>query len=143
MDGVGTSVVAQTASIMSLSADPNAVIPQAVAFARNALESAYNEPSVKRFIFTSSSSAAVVSLPDAPGVEVTEKTWNDFAVKAAWADPPYTEERSVFVYAASKTEAERAVWKYHEENRDKRPDLVVNTGEPTSSREDVQLLTVH
>ncbi|KAI9147377.1 Aldehyde reductase 2 [Paramyrothecium foliicola] len=123
----GTSIVAHTASIMNFSPDPNAVIPHAVAFARNALESAYKETSVKRFVLTSSSSAAVLSNLDAPSVKVTEDTWNDFAMKAAWADPPYTEERAGIVYAASKTEAEKAVWKYHEENRTKRPDLVVNT----------------
>ncbi|KAM6536195.1 hypothetical protein FALCPG4_002209 [Fusarium falciforme] len=123
----GTSVVAHTATITSFAPDPNDVIPQAIAFAENALKSAYKETSVKRFVLTSSSSAAVLSVPGAPGVEVLEDTWNEFAVKAAWAEPPYTPERGGVVYAASKTEAEKAVWKYHEENRDKRPDLVVNT----------------
>ncbi|EEU37848.1 uncharacterized protein NECHADRAFT_54734 [Fusarium vanettenii 77-13-4] len=123
----GTSVVAHTATITSFAPDPNEVIPQAIAFAENALKSAYKETSVKRFVLTSSSSAAVLSVPGAPGVEVLEDTWNEFAVKAAWAEPPYTPERGGVVYAASKTEAEKAVWKYHKENRDKRPDLVVNT----------------
>ncbi|WAO87457.1 Epimerase domain-containing protein [Fusarium falciforme] len=123
----GTSVVAHTASITSFAPDPNDVIPQAIAFAENALKSAYKETSVKRFVLTSSSSAAVLSVPGAPGVEVLEDTWNEFAVKAAWAEPPYTPERGGVVYAASKTEAEKVVWKYHKENRDKRPDLVVNT----------------
>jgi hypothetical protein len=118
------------------------VIPQAIAFAENALKSAYKENSVKRFVLTSSSSAAVLSIPGAPGVEVLEDTWNEFAVKAAWAEPPYTPERGGVVYAASKTEAEKAVWKYHKENRDKRPDLVVNTGEGSNSSLDrVRLLT--
>ncbi|KAI8677651.1 Epimerase domain-containing protein [Fusarium keratoplasticum] len=123
----GTSVVAHTATITSFAPDPSDVIPQAIAFAENALKSAYKENSVKRFVLTSSSSAAVLSIPGAPGVEVLEDTWNEFAVKAAWAEPPYTPERGGVVYAASKTEAEKAVWKYHKENRDKRPDLVVNT----------------
>lgn len=116
---------------MSFSGDPNAVIPQAIAFALNALKSAYKEASVKRFVLTSSSSAAVLSVADstAPGVDVTEDTWNETAIKAAWADPPYTQERGAVVYAASKTESEQAVWKYHKENRNRRPDLVVNTGE--------------
>ncbi|KAF9774666.1 hypothetical protein IL306_007304 [Fusarium sp. DS 682] len=122
-----TSIVAHTASIMSFSPDPNVVIPQAVAFAQNALKSAYKEHSVKRFVLTSSSSAAVLPVLDAPGAEVTEDSWNEFAVKAAWADPPYSPERGGIVYAASKTESEQAVWKYHQENRDRRHDLVVNT----------------
>ncbi|KAJ4265968.1 hypothetical protein NW762_003941 [Fusarium torreyae] len=123
----GTSIVAHTASIMSFSGDPNAVIPQAVAFAQNALKSAYKEASVKRFVFTSSSAATYSARQGVPGVDITEDSWNESAVKAAWADPPYTPDRGGVVYAASKTEAERAVWKYHNENRDKRPDLVVNT----------------
>ncbi|KAM0492547.1 hypothetical protein ACHAP8_009902 [Fusarium lateritium] len=122
----GVAIVAHTASITSFSADPNAVIPQAIAFALNALKSAYNEPSVKRFVLTSSSSAAVLSTPGAPGIKVDEDSWNDAAVKAAWADPPYTPERGGIVYAASKTEAEREIWKFHKENRNRRPDLVVN-----------------
>lgn len=125
----GTSIVAHSASIVTFAADPNAVIPPAIAFALNALKSAYKEASVKRFVLTSSSSAAIVSDPAAPGVEVTEDSWSEAAVKAAWADPPYNQDRGGVVYAASKTESEQAVWKYHKENRNKRPDLVVNTGE--------------
>ncbi|KAH6879402.1 hypothetical protein B0T10DRAFT_566091 [Thelonectria olida] len=36
-------------------------------------------------------------------------------------------ERGVFVYAASKHESEKAIWKYYGKNKAKRPDLVVNT----------------
>lgn len=90
---------------------------------------------MKRFVLTSSSSAAVS--PGAPGadVKVTEGRWNEDAIKAAWADPPYTEDRAGVVYAASKTESEQAVWKYHKDNRDSRPDLVVNTGSILSWQE--------
>lgn len=105
------------------------MIPQAIAFAENALKSAYKEASVKRFVLTSSSSACYLADPSVPGIKVTADTWNETALKAAWADPPYTPERGGPVYAASKTESEQAVWKYHKENRNKRPDLVVNTGE--------------
>ncbi|RKK57111.1 hypothetical protein BFJ69_g17579 [Fusarium oxysporum] len=120
------SIVAHSASIMSFSADPNTVIPQATAFAQNALKSAYKEHSVKRFVLTSSSSAAYVAMPGVPGTEITEDSWNELAVKAAWAPPPYTPDRGGIVYAASKTEAEKAVWKYHQQHRATRPDLVVN-----------------
>ncbi|KAK7716924.1 hypothetical protein SLS64_002467 [Diaporthe eres] len=123
----GTSVVAHTASITSFESDPNIVIPQAIAFAENALKSAYKEASVKRFVLTSSSSACYLADPSVPGIKVTADTWNESALKAAWADPPYTPERGGPVYAASKTESEQAVWKYHKGNRSKRPDLVVNT----------------
>lgn len=129
----GTSVVAHVASITSFASDPNVVIPQAVAFAENALKSAYKEASVKRFVLTSSSSTCYLAVgsadPSVPGIKVTADTWNESALKAAWADPPYTPDRGARVYAASKTESEQAVWKYHKENRNRRPDLVVNTGE--------------
>ncbi|KAF5024498.1 hypothetical protein F66182_3438 [Fusarium sp. NRRL 66182] len=123
----GVAVIAHTASIMSLNPDPNKVIPDAINFAVNALKAAYAEPSVKRFVFTSSSSAAVVSIPGVPGVAVNEDSWSEGIVKVAWADPPYTSERAGAVYAASKTQSEQAIWKYHKEHRDERPDLVVNT----------------
>ncbi|OBT41210.1 hypothetical protein VE00_08096 [Pseudogymnoascus sp. WSF 3629] len=112
---------------MSFDPDPNKVIPFAVDFAVNALQAAYKEPSVKRFIFTSSSAAAVVSSPDIPAANITEDSWTDYVVDAAWADPPYTQERAMVTYAASKNQAEKAVWKYHKENRHERPDLTVNT----------------
>ena len=83
---------------------------------------------MKRFVFTSSSAAAVSSTIGAPGIKVTEETWNEDAVKEAWAEPPYTPERAAPVYSASKTQAEQEVWKYHTEHQNERPDLVVNTG---------------
>lgn len=78
-----------------------------------------------------SSSAAAVAIPNGSesGPEiVTEETWNEDAVKAAWAQPPYGPERSIDVYQASKMQAEQEVWKFHKENQEKRPDLTVNTG---------------
>jgi nucleoside-diphosphate-sugar epimerase len=124
----GTAVIAHTASIMSMDADPNNVIPAVIDFAVAAIKAAYAEPSVKRFVFTSSSSAAVVSQRDVPGIKVTEETWSEGAIKKAWADPPYTPDRRGAVYAASKAQAEQAIWKYHKEHHSEKPELVVNTG---------------
>ncbi|KAM5520811.1 aldehyde reductase [Fusarium oxysporum f. sp. phaseoli] len=124
----GAAVIAHTASIMSMDADPNNVIPGVISFAVAAIKAAYAEPSVKRFVFTSSSSAAVVSQRDVPGVKVTEESWSEGAIKKAWADPPYTPDRRGAVYAASKAQAEQAIWKYHKEHRSEKPELVVNTG---------------
>jgi nucleoside-diphosphate-sugar epimerase len=125
---LGVSVIAHTASNMSLSPDPNIVIPDAINGAITALKVAYSEPSVKRFVLTSSSSAAAISLPGKPHTLVNEESWSEGAVKVAWADPPYTMQRAGAVYAASKVQSEQALWKYHEEHRSERPDLVVNTG---------------
>jgi nucleoside-diphosphate-sugar epimerase len=126
---------------MSLDPDPNMVIPDAITGALTALKVAYSEPSVKRFVFTSSSSAATISLPDKPRTVVDEKSWAEGAVKAAWADPPYTMKRAGAVYAASKVQSEQAVWKYHEEHRRERPDLVVNTGK-MPPRMNIELLVL-
>lgn len=110
---------------MSLDPDPNNVIPGAIAGALTALKVAYSEPSVKRFVFTSSSSAATGNRDTL----VNEESWSEGDVRAAWADPPYTMERAGAVYAASKVQSEQAVWKYHQERRHEKPELVVNTGE--------------
>ncbi|KAF7556593.1 hypothetical protein G7Z17_g1294 [Cylindrodendrum hubeiense] len=123
----GVTAVIHTASVVSLDSDPNKVIPDAIAGAVNALKSAYGESSVKRFVLTSSSAAAVSATAETSGTPITEDTFNEGAVKEAWAEPPYGPERAAPVYAASKTQAEQEVWKFHKENREKRPDLVVNT----------------
>ncbi|CAM1510944.1 Fc.00g084570.m01.CDS01 [Cosmosporella sp. VM-42] len=123
----GVSAVVHTASPMSMDPNPNNIIPIAIAGAVNALKAAYSEPSVKRFVLTSSSAATVMSSRDTPGITVTEDTWNEDSVKAAWAEPPYGMERYGAVYCASKTQGEQEVWKFHRENQHKRPDLVVNS----------------
>ncbi|RSL95812.1 hypothetical protein CEP52_011853 [Fusarium oligoseptatum] len=123
----GVAVVAHSASNMSLDPNPNNVIPGVIAGAVNTLKAAYGEASVKRFVYTSSSSATVIAEPAQTGINVTEETWNEDAIARAWADPPYTMERAPFTYGASKAQAEQAVWKYYKEHRDERPDLVVNT----------------
>lgn len=130
---VGVSAVAHVASTTSLDYDPNKVIPTMVSFALNALKAAYAEPGVKRFVFCSSSWAVESPSTNTVHRVITEKTYNDAAVKAAWAPPPYTPERAVVIYTASKVESEQAVWKYHNDHRAQRPDLVVNTGELTQT----------
>ncbi|KAM4066442.1 NAD dependent epimerase/dehydratase family protein [Hirsutella rhossiliensis] len=127
----GVSAVIHVASILSFSPDPEQVIPGAVAGALNALKAAYKETSVKRFILTSSKDAAAPHQSVEESPVVTNESWNDGVVMAAWAPPPYTPERSGAVYSASKVEQEKAVWKFHEENKGKRPDLAVNTVLPS------------
>lgn len=55
-----------------MQSDPNAVIPKVVGGAINALKAAAKEPSVKRVVLTSSSSAALIPQPNAEGIVVTE-----------------------------------------------------------------------
>ncbi|KEF62907.1 uncharacterized protein A1O9_00881 [Exophiala aquamarina CBS 119918] len=120
----GVDVFAHSAAFMSFVSEADKVIPVTVAGAVNALKAAYAEPTVKRFVLTSSSAAAVGVLDS--GVTVTEESWNVKAVERAWSGPPFEQERPLIVYEASKTESEQAIWKFHRENRSKRPDLIVN-----------------
>ncbi|CAH0038005.1 unnamed protein product [Clonostachys solani] len=123
----GVGAVVHTASVVSFSPDPNIVVTGSIALVLSALKAAYATDSVKRFVFTSSSSAAALSHPNIPATTVTEESWCEYAVQQAWADPPYTPERAGMVYAASKVQSEQAVWKFQKENAEKRPDLVVNS----------------
>lgn len=111
--------------------NPNNVIPGAISGALNAAKAAYSEPSVKRFVFTSSSSATGLPQPNVMGVVIKKDTWNEASVKMAWSDNP-GEWGLESVYPASKTQAEQAVWKFYSENKDRRPDIVVNTGKRCS-----------
>ncbi|KAL2673956.1 hypothetical protein Neosp_012402 [[Neocosmospora] mangrovei] len=121
----GVSIVAHTASVVSLDPDPNNTIPLVISGSLNALKAAYDQPSVKRFVSTSSSASAYNPL-DEPG-EVTQDTWNEIAIREAWKDPPYEPERGMAVYAAGKAQAEKEIWRFHNEHRHERSDLVVNT----------------
>lgn len=114
---IGVSGVAHIASIVSLSPDPNAVIPETVAGAVGILKAASREPSVKNIVFTSSA-IATGTLPQ-PNVErtLTADSWNDEASILAWAPPPYEDQRRLAVYAASKTEAEKTCWKFVRETK--------------------------
>ncbi|KAM0281981.1 hypothetical protein ACHAQK_010662 [Fusarium lateritium] len=133
----GVSAIAHIASVLDMDPNPNHVIPQTVEGVTSILDSASKESSVTRFVFTSSIVASVFPTPDQEGV-VDHNTWNDFAVKEAWAPPPYEPSRAMLVYAASKVLAEQAVWKYVDE---KKPHFVSNVvspagilGEPLSER---------
>ncbi|KAL5610993.1 hypothetical protein FOBRF1_007110 [Fusarium oxysporum] len=123
----GVCAVAHVASDMSFDPNPYNVIPSVVAGAVNVLNAALAEPSVKRFTYTSSSSAAVLSSQSRPGIVVTQDTWNEASVQEAWAEPPYGPQRSSAVYAASKTAAEKEIWKCYREFPFRRRDFVLNT----------------
>jgi nucleoside-diphosphate-sugar epimerase len=87
------------------------VINDAVNFTVNTLESATKEPSIKRFVLTSSSSAAFQGIFNKP-YDMTPETWNTKAHDIAWAPPPYepTQERMLYVYMESKVASEKAMW---------------------------------
>lgn len=114
----GVDVVIHVASDTSFSNDPHKVIGGVIDSVTNVLTAAAKEPKVKRFVLTSSSTAALLAKP---GVEqtATVDTWNDEAVEAAWVKDP----DPLAVYAASKTEGERTLWKFVKE---KQPSFVAN-----------------
>ncbi|KAF2138215.1 uncharacterized protein K452DRAFT_290798 [Aplosporella prunicola CBS 121167] len=120
------SAVVHVASVVNFDPDPTKVIPVAVEGAVNSLKAANKEPSVKRYVLTSSSAAASLPNPDKEKL-ITRDTWNDESVQATKVDAPYPPELAMHTYAASKTLAEQAIWKFYNENQERRPDLVVNT----------------
>lgn len=126
----GASGFVHVASDMSNSNDPDVVIGNAVKGVLNALRAAKKEGAgMKRFVYTSSSTAATLPKPGEV-FSVTAESWNDEAVEMAWRTDNLEKDAFV-VYAASKTESERAVWKWARETE---PEFVVNTGEGLPSR---------
>ncbi|KAH0162647.1 NAD(P)-binding protein, partial [Aureobasidium melanogenum] len=120
----GVSGVAHVASDVSFSPDPNVVIPVAVNLATTALKAAAKTSSVQRFVLTSSSTAASVFEPKNPRT-ITASSWADGYIEQAKQPGPYTPDRGLSTYGASKALAEQAVWNRAKENVSR--GLVVNT----------------
>jgi len=115
--------VVHVASDLSFSPDPNIVVKNAISFTMGALHSATKEPSVKRFVLTSSSSAACPLKFNEP-YDLTPESWATASIEAAWAPPPYEQDRMLSVYAASKAQAEQAMWQFV---KDHKPHFVANS----------------
>ncbi|USW55036.1 Putative NAD-dependent epimerase/dehydratase, NAD(P)-binding domain superfamily [Septoria linicola] len=118
----GVDAVIHVASDTTFGFDPNDVIPPTKAGVLSILKSAAKEPSVKRFVLTSSSTAALLPKLNKK-FSVSKDDWNQEALDLAWAPPPYTKERAFPVYAASKVEGEKALWHFVKENK---PQFVAN-----------------
>jgi nucleoside-diphosphate-sugar epimerase len=111
---VGVSGIVHLASVLTFSTDPTEVVGPSVQGTLNVLKSATTEPKIKSLVFTSSSTACLLPVPDTK-IKITKDTFNDIAVEAA-----YKPNATPFdVYAASKTSSERALW-----------DVVKNTSPP-------------
>lgn len=115
--------VIHVAGDMTFGPDPNEVITPVITGVRSILRSA-NHPSssVKRFVLTSSSCAVLDPSLNVP-LTVGKQTWNLKSIDRAWAPPPYLPDRAGAVYAASKTEGEKALWQFVKEEK---PRFVVN-----------------
>ena len=120
---VGCEGVAHVASDLSFSPDPNVVITGCANGIRAILAEAKSTPSIKRFVYTSSSNAASRPLVGQPR-HVDCSSWNEDILEEAWAPPPYESSRAYAVYAASKVACERAGWDFV---RDEKPGFTFNT----------------
>lgn len=118
----GCAGMIHTATPVMVSYDPNIGVPIVVAGTTNAVKAAA-KAGVKRFVLTSSSTAAASPQPNRV-FNIDPTVWNEEAVKAAWAPPPYEGvQRKLDVYSASKTQGEQAAWKFVKEIS---PDIVLN-----------------
>ncbi|CAN8096001.1 unnamed protein product [Discula destructiva] len=126
----GCAGFAATASDVSFGFDPNDVVTAAVNLVKAALEAAAASPSVKRFVLTSSSTAAASRGAGPDGSRAGQKfdlgvdAYNTDAIDEAWAPPPYDSSRSFAVYRASKTQQEQEAWKFVSERK---PGFVLNS----------------
>ncbi|KAL4879882.1 NAD dependent epimerase/dehydratase [Aspergillus karnatakaensis] len=114
----GVSGVIHMVGDLSLSTDPNAVIPWVKGAVRTVLEVAIKHSTIRRVVLTSSARACYTpGWAGTSGLTVDENTWNDAAIKAAWDPATPEKEKAYTVYSASKAEAERLAWKWVEENQ--------------------------
>ncbi|KAH8816655.1 hypothetical protein F5884DRAFT_229541 [Xylogone sp. PMI_703] len=124
----GVSAIVHVAVAGAWQPNPNDVIPQTIASVNNLLKSAAREASVQRFVYTGSLGGVAMVVPNKE-VHIDKDTWNDEAIKEAWAPPPYEPSRGKAVYCASKAEGERAMWKFAEEFK---PGFAVNSVLPAT-----------
>ncbi|PYI00319.1 NAD(P)-binding protein [Aspergillus sclerotiicarbonarius CBS 121057] len=124
----GVSGVVHVATILQ-GPDPNELFAAIQQLDRNLLASAAAEPSVKRFVYTSSAQAAsTIALDDLVDKRVTSESWNEVAIRKAETGSPSDQKRYFDVYSASKTLSERAVWDWVEQHK---PGFVTNTVLPS------------
>ncbi|KAF4956244.1 hypothetical protein FSARC_11643 [Fusarium sarcochroum] len=97
-----------TSQQMSFGADPTIITPL-VNSVKDILRAAAAEPTVKRFVFTSSD-RVITSGINNKEVTLYSSMWNETAINKARRPPPYEADRTWDVYAALKTETEQAVW---------------------------------
>lgn len=128
----GMSGVAHVVTIFAGPNDgPEEVFNSVKQLDHNILASAAAEPSVKRFVYTSSCQAAnTMSLDDLNGKTViTSQTWNETAIQRAKAGSPEEWRRGFDIYSASKALGEQGVWEWVKEHK---PGFVANTGKHIS-----------
>jgi len=116
----GVTAIIHTASPIDFSQKKyEYFIPPAIAGALNVCMSALRNagPQLESIVLTSSLAAIVDA--DKPTHAFSEKDWNEFVPRKVkeLQETGVTEIPSYLLYACSKTEAERALWKWAEENK--------------------------
>ena len=112
----GVAAILHVAYVTKIVPDPNEVITPTITGVRSIIKAAMREPSVKRVVFTSSAMAASALTQGIDNGTVGRNSWNDAALEAAWAPPPYGVSHAMANYPASKVAAEKEVWRLAEEN---------------------------
>jgi hypothetical protein len=79
----------------------------------NALKACAKTPSIERFVLTSSSLAATFPKPSVES-SIDEKSYNDEAMEVLRKE---SNQKGLYIYAVMKTEIEKAMWKWMEENK--------------------------
>ncbi|TLD37912.1 hypothetical protein E2P81_ATG03587 [Venturia nashicola] len=121
--------VLQAASDLTFGNDPHKVITPTIEYGLNIIRTAATISTIKRFVYTSSSTAATLPYPD-KRFTIDHDSWDEPAVEQAWAPAPYESTRAYAVYAASKTQTEQALWRFVEEEK---PGFVFNTVLPDTT----------
>ena len=121
--------MAHSASILSFDKDPAKVIPPTIAAITSILQSSLSEPMIKSFVFTSSATACNNPKPN-QSFSIDPTLWNEEDIKGAWAPKEdWKEGHEWIVYGASKTKAEKALWKFRDE---KKPNFAINSILPST-----------
>ncbi|KAL8397358.1 hypothetical protein RB594_004176 [Gaeumannomyces avenae] len=124
------AAVVNVAAVVTMDPDPEKVIPATVSSLTDLLRTAAAERSVKRFV-QCSTIATLYQIGNTAGKHVTinQASWNEEAVGEAYSPPPHGPEHGFVVYQASKVLAEKAAWKFVEEEK---PGFVFNTVHPVT-----------
>ncbi|WXC67674.1 hypothetical protein SNK03_013490 [Fusarium graminearum] len=122
----GVSAVIHLGNIGEQTPDPNVAFPSAIEAALTVCRSAAKEPNIKRFVLASGFWSAVWPRPGDSST-INHETWNEGLVHMAKLPPPYELTRMLVTYLAARVDAEKAVWKFVQ---DEKLPWVVNSVSP-------------
>lgn len=117
---IGVQGFIHVASPLGDFADVDSAITIGVSGGLNALKACAKTASITRFVFTSSSLAATFPKADVE-FAINGNSYNDEALQVMREDPT---RPGLFKYAAMKSETEKAMWKWMQENK---PEFTLNT----------------